>query len=57
MPIPPSLFIATTNEAVLFTYWSAARFTVRSGPPYNQATCLALTALPIKNAPTAMVTA
>jgi hypothetical protein len=35
MPIPPSLFIVTTNEAVLFTYWSAARFTVRSGPPYK----------------------
>jgi hypothetical protein len=35
MPIPPSLFIVTTTEAVLFTYWSAARFTVRSGPPYK----------------------
>jgi hypothetical protein len=35
MPIPPSLFIVTTNEAVLFTYGAAAPFAMRSGPPYK----------------------
>ena len=49
--------IVTTNEAVLITRWLAARFAARSGPPYGQTAFLTPAALPIKNAPTAMITA
>jgi len=51
------LFIVTTSEAALIIRWLAARFTARSGPPYGQTAFLTPAALPIKNAPTAMVTA